>query len=329
MVDVLSSPDLREQRFTHTISDPDEYSKTLGVEWNSSLDHFRLTVADLPAQRQFTKRALASDIVRTFDVLGWFSPAVVKAKILLQQLWEERVQWDDPVPSALERVWLQWRTELTQFLEQQRQAADIPDFCTSQGIRWSFIPEHGPHFGGLWESAVKSVKFHLKRIVGNVKLTFEELTTVLAQVEACLNSRPLGSLPCDGDGIEVLTPGHFLIGRPLEGLPDPPSSSRPIPVLRRWNLCQALTRHFWKWWSTDYFASLRKFTKWHDSSRSTRVGDVVLLKEDTLVPAKWPLGRVAVVHPGKDRVVRVVTVRTATGSCKRPVTKIAVLLPVD
>ena len=157
--------------------------------------------------------------------------------------------------------------ELAAFLEEQRTQTDIPDFCASQSIRWSFIPERAPHFGGLWESAVKSMKLHLRRVVGSTRLTFEELTTVLTQVEACLNSRPLVSLPSDGDGVEALTPGHFLIGRPLEALPDPPSACQSITVLRRWSLCQALTRHFWKRWSTDYFASLRRFSKWHVSSR--------------------------------------------------------------
>ena len=103
---------------------------------------------------------------------------------------------------------------------------------------WKFIPERSPHFGGLWEAAVKSFKRHLSRIVGEVKLTFEELTTVLTQIEACLNSRPLTPLPCaDDQGIEVLTLGHFLIGRPIEALPDTSEVSQPLTLLKRWHLC--------------------------------------------------------------------------------------------
>ena len=90
----------------------------------------------------------------------------------------------------------------------------IDKFRADQGIQRSFAPEHAPHFGGLWEAAVKSLKRHFRRIVGNVRLTFEELATILAQVEACLNSRPLTPLPQLEDGIEVLTPGNFLIERP-------------------------------------------------------------------------------------------------------------------
>ena len=149
------------------------------------------------------------------------------------------------------------------------------------------------------------------------------MCTVLTQVEACLNSRPLIPLECDEDGIEALSPGHFLIGRPLEALPDPQSSFQPVASLRRWNLCQVLTRHFWKRWSADYFAGLRKLTKWHVSSRNAIVGDIVLLKEDGFIPTKWPLGRIVEVYPGSDGYVRVATVKTSNGTYRRPTAKIA------
>ena len=97
----------------------------------------------------------------------------------------------------------------------------IDHFCADQGIQWSFAPEYAPHvFGGLWEAAVKGLKRHFRRIVGDVRPTFEELARILTQVEACLNSRPLTPLTQPEDGIDVLTPGHFLIGRPLGALPD-------------------------------------------------------------------------------------------------------------
>ena len=219
--------------------------------------------------------------------------------------------------------------ELTTFLKQQKIAGDVSDFCSSQGIQWTHIPEHAPHFGGLWKSAVKSTKTHLKRILGNVKLTFEEFSTTLSQIEACLNSQSLIPIPSDEDGIEALTPGHFLVGRPLEAFPDPPSSFRSLSTLRRWNLCQALTRHFWKRWSSEYFVTLRKFTKWHSSSRNVKIGDVVLIKEDGMVPTKWPLGRIVGIYPGKDDIVRVVSVQTTSGVYRRPVAKIALLLATD
>ena len=112
--------------------------------------------------------------------------------------------------------------DLYQFLQQQTPSGILFDFCSSRGIEWHLIPEHGPHFGGLWEAAVKRAKKHLCRTIGDSKLTFEELTTVLAQVEACLNSRPLTlATSTDVDGIDALMPGHFLIGQPLTALPDP------------------------------------------------------------------------------------------------------------
>ena len=102
--------------------------------------------------------------------------------------------------------------DLYSYLKNSQVELAINKYCSDQDIQWTHIPEHAPHFGGLWEAAVKSIKRHFRRIIGNVRLTFEELATVLAQVEACLNSRPLTPLPQLKDGMEVLTPGHFLIG---------------------------------------------------------------------------------------------------------------------
>ena len=220
--------------------------------------------------------------------------------------------------------------EMYEFLSQQETGRTITDVCSSLGIEWRFIPEHSPHFGGLWEAAVKSAKTHLRRIVGEVKLTYEELSTVLAQIETCLNSRPLVSVNVpDEDGIQILTPGHFLIGRPLCALPDPSSSHRSVSLLKRWDLCQNLLRHFWRRWSDEYLTSLNKFNKWHHPARNLRIGDIVVLREDTLAPTKWPLARVIQVHCGRDGLVRVATVKTSKGTYKRPITKLALLLSSD
>ena len=212
------------------------------------------------------------------------------------------------------------------FLREKETQQRISEFCSSQSICWKFIPERAPHFGGLWEAAVKSMKQHLKKVVGETKLTFEECCTVLTQVEACLNSRPLCPLPDSDEGLEALTPGHFLIGRPLEALPDSSLAYQPNSLLRRWQLCQALVRHFWKRWSSEYITHLSRFTKWNNPNRNLQVGDLVCLRKEDLFPTKWPLARVVAVHPGKDGLVRVITVKTAKGTYKRPVTKVTLVL---
>ena len=220
--------------------------------------------------------------------------------------------------------------ELNVFLSHQLTQGAISEFCSTQNIQWKYILERSPHFGGIWESAVKSVKNHLKRIMSPVKLTFEEFSTIITQVEACLNSRPLVPInSSDDDGIEVLTPGHFLIGKPITALPDPQFSYKSISILRRWRLCQCLMRHFWQRWQGEYLSSINRYNKWKYPSRNVSPGDVVVLQESGIVPTKWPLGRILETHPGRDNLVRVVTVKTAQGVYTRPVSKIAVLLPMD
>ena len=114
-------------------------------------------------------------------------------------------------------------------------------FCFSHHIKWKFIHKRAPHFSGLWEAVVKSMKTHLCRIVSSIKLTYEELTTVLAQVECCLNSRPLVALPSDDDGIESHTPGDFLIDCPSEAFLDLSNSYVSTSLLHRWHIHLSMT----------------------------------------------------------------------------------------
>ena len=104
--------ELKDVNALHSMPSPNTYTKTLGIEWNTRLDHFRLTVSSPPKPDDLTKRTLISDVACTFDVLGWFSPTTIKFKILFQRLGELKLEWDDTVPLSVKTQWLKWRTEL-------------------------------------------------------------------------------------------------------------------------------------------------------------------------------------------------------------------------
>ena len=88
-----------------------EYTKVLGVEWNTELDSLRLAAGTFSSGPALTKRVLASNIARMYDILGWYSPSIIKLKVLLQHLWLCKRGWDDLVPSSIVKVWERWREE--------------------------------------------------------------------------------------------------------------------------------------------------------------------------------------------------------------------------
>ena len=190
---------------------------------------------------------------------------------------------------------------------------------------WCFNPPAAPHMGGKWESVVKSLKHHLRRTISETVLTYEEFSTLLTQVEAMLNSRPLEPLSDDPDDISTLTPAHFLIGQPLSSLPEPSVEHSSISPSARWRLIQQQTQRFWTQWSSHYLQRQLSISKWHHPSNEIKVGSLVLITDERFPPSKWPLARVITLHPGKDGLTRVVTLRTATTSLVRPIAKLAVL----
>lgn len=201
---------------------------------------------------------------------------------------------------------------------------DLSNSVVNDGIKWHFIPPAAPHFGGLWEAGVKSFKFHLKRVIGSRTLSRAEFVTLLCRIEACLNSRPISSMSDDPTDLSALTPGHFLIGRPLISVPEDSVLSINEKRLSRWQHVQALHEQMalWRSWSRDYLHSLQQRRKWTDRRPDIGVNELVLIKNNLLPPSKWELGRIQDVHPGPDGRVRVVTVRTSSSKFKRSIAQI-------
>lgn len=215
--------------------------------------------------------------------------------------------------------------ELGMFLKTNEN--ELSSLAAKNELIWHFIPSYSPHFGGIWERAVRSVKFHLRRILGNNVLTFEDFATFLAQIECVLNSRPITPLSSEVSDLNVLTPGHFLTGRALSAIPDYNVTDITPNRLNRYQQVQQLAQQFWDRWSKEYLQLLQLRNKWQSNPPAFKINSVVLLKQDRSPPLRWRLGRIVELHPGKDSVHRVATVRTSSGVVRRAIASLCPLLP--
>lgn len=206
------------------------------------------------------------------------------------------------------------------------QSHQIENFLLENRIEWKFIPPHSPHQGGLWEASIKIAKFHAKRVLGNSHLTFEDLSTVFCQIESIMNSRPLTPLSTDHKDLSALTPGHFLIGRPLSALPQTDFTDIPPNRLKHYERLQQITQHFWRRWSQEYLLAMQQRTKWQTSnSIPLNIDDLVVLIDENSAPQDWKMGRIIQLHPGTDGIARVVSIKLASGVTKRAIQKICKL----
>jgi len=120
---------------------------------------------------------------------------------------------------------------------------------TRRNIQWHFNPPRSPNFGRLWESNVKAVKTHLHRSFNGIRMTYEQLSTILVQIEACLNSRPLCPL------MDI-----FLIGHSMMSLAEP--SLKDSSLNTEFLNGQRMFRLFWRKWSADWLSHLQARPKW-------------------------------------------------------------------
>lgn len=220
--------------------------------------------------------------------------------------------------------------ELYDLLNSKEHNETVASFLARDLISWHFIPARAAHMGGLWEAMVKSVKFHLRRVLQNSSLTFEETYTVLVQIEACLNSRPLVPISNDINDFNPLTPAHFLIGDSLLSQPEEEVRNIKISRLSRYQHLVHLIQQFWSRWSREYLSNLQTRGTWKsDEGPVVKVGSLVVIVEDNVPPLKWTMARVTELHPGADNVVRVISVQLPNRNIvRRSLTKICPL-PLD
>ena len=226
----------------------------------------------------------------------------------------------------------------TNFIAAEKEIADgilrwnkekMIEQLAAEGVDWHFNPPAAPHFGGAWESLIKSAKSALKHILHGRTLTDEVLHTALVLVESLLNGRPLTHVSVDATDPEPLTPNHLLLGRPLPYTPFDIVEDGDLNARRRWRVAHAIAHHFWRRWMKEYLPRLTERRKWLVHHRNLTVGDIVIVIDRENSVGNWPTGRVMETFAGQDGVVRSALVRTQGSEYHRPVAKLCLLEEAD
>ena len=207
---------------------------------------------------------------------------------------------------------------------------EVKKHFTALRVEWAFNLEKAPWWGGIFERMIKSAKRCLKKSVGRASLTYDELSTLVIEIEAVLNSRPLTYVSMD-DLEEPLTPSHLLLGYRVLSLPDPPLSDDPDygasanDLSRRMKHLLKTSERFWKRWKKEYLLELREF---HRTSRiskgvkeTVQEGQIITVYDEGQPRGLWRVGRIEEVIPGTDGMIRSARVRVQSKTGRTTVLK--------
>ena len=203
-------------------------------------------------------------------------------------------------------------TELKRSIDQWNRS-EIGKDLLQRNIEWKFNPPSASHFGGSWEREIRTARKVLYSMLSRqaVSLTDESLHTLMCEVEAIMNNRPLTSISTDPSDLKPLTPNHILLLAPDQSLPPGNFTENETYHHKRWRYVQHLANTFWSRWRREYIVTLQHRQKWRSEKPNFEKGHLVLLVDSNLPRNQWRLGRIHELRRSLDGHVRSVTVRVA------------------
>ena len=197
-------------------------------------------------------------------------------------------------------------------------------YLADYNIQWKYILECSPWWGGFYERLMKSTKKPLKKVLGKSRVSVDEMSTILKEIEAQLNSRPLTEVSDEPSEQMYLTPASFLIGSPTMNMPlKPRTTNKPDPEQRIHNaLLKQQNKYLelvWKTWKEEYIRSLGKVGDKVTNNDCVKVGELVMVANQSLPRTVWEVGVVNKLKQSKDGRVRTVYLTTSKGEIARSV----------
>ena len=193
-----------------------------------------------------------------------------------------------------------------------------------EAITWKYILEGSPWWGGFYERLMRTIKAPLKKILGKSRMNTDEMSTVIKEVEAQVNSRPLCAPSDEPSEQNYLTPASFLIKRanmnlPLKYREDPKPTITKRGLIKMLNNQNRYLDAIWKTWKEEYLRNLGVVHNKIKENDCIKEGELVLVSDPGLPRAVWKVGVVEGTYESKDGIIRKVYIRTPNGSIVRSI----------
>ena len=210
---------------------------------------------------------------------------------------------------------------------------EVSSFLQTNSIAWKFNPPAASHMGGVWERMIGVIRRILDSMLLDMRrkpLTHEVLCTLMAEVCAIVNSRPIVPVSHDPESAFLLTPSVLLTQKVGNSQISSGELNLKDMYRSQWKHVQTLSQAFWKHWQEEYLQTLQSRRKWMSEERNVEKGDLVLVRDKQCGRIEWPIGVVTDTFPSQaDSLVRSVEIKVAkdgrAATYIRPITELILL----